>query len=220
MDQKRLIIACEVVLKELLPFLPPHVKYETLDAGLHVNTKKLHGALQDLIDKHTGANDFLVLGYGLCSRAVIGLKAKSSMLAIPRVDDCLGLFLGSMERYRRQIQQVPGTYFLSKGWIDAGITLVDEFRRLEERYDGRRVDFVKNQMLKHYTRLAFIDLGHPDSAKYRRIARDAADHLQLDYEVLKGTSKPAKKLIAGPLDEGLILVPAGKAVTLEDFGLV
>ena len=81
-----------------------------LRQGLHDTPDLLRRALQNTIDDIEAENEALpahlrfeviVLGYGLCSNGVIGLKPRSLPLVIPRCDDCISLFLGSAERYRK-----------------------------------------------------------------------------------------------------------------------
>jgi hypothetical protein len=61
--------------------------------------------------------------------AVVGLRAAMSTLIVPRTDDCIALLLGSQENYKKHLKQEPGTYFLSKGWIESGINIVEEHYR-------------------------------------------------------------------------------------------
>ncbi|MGZ9166626.1 MAG: DUF1638 domain-containing protein [Anaerolineales bacterium] len=90
--------------------------------------------MQEKIDQASQHADVLLLGYGLCSMAVVGLHATTSHLVIPRVDDCIAIFLGSCKAYKEQSQQEPGTYDLTKGWIEAGDTPFQENHRLVEKY--------------------------------------------------------------------------------------
>jgi len=85
-----------------------------LESGLHLNPDKLRGALQAMIDDITAHTEIIILGYGLCSMGVMGLKAAHSTLVIPRQDDCISIFLGSQRDYKKERGQEPGTYFLSK----------------------------------------------------------------------------------------------------------
>ena len=71
-------------------------------------------------DKIGDEVDVIILGYGLCSRGVVGLRTDKSTLVVPRVDDCIAIFLGSTAAYREQGMQEPGTYYLTKGWIEVG----------------------------------------------------------------------------------------------------
>ena len=118
----------------MLGLLPADVSHEVLDFGLHLRPEKLREALQARIDQASQDADVLLLGYGLCSMAVVGLQARSAHLVIPRVDDCIAIFLGSCAAYKLQARQEPGTYYLTKGWIEAGDTPFEEHKQLVEKY--------------------------------------------------------------------------------------
>src|SRR5512133_2017405 len=108
-DARRMVVACATVIEEMLPFLPADVPYETLDFGLHLRPASLRESLQEKIEQISPRTDVLLLGYGLCSMAVVGIKATTATLVIPRTDDCIGIFLGSCAAYREQFNQEPGT---------------------------------------------------------------------------------------------------------------
>ena len=211
------IIVCETIIKEMLPLLPPDMEYQTVESGLHLRPEKLRAALQTFIDESDAGA--IILGYGLCSMAVVGLKSGHSKLVVPRLDDCIALFLGSQKRYREQLSKEPGTYYLSKGWIDAGVNLIEEFKVMEERYGKKRADMVKKRMLQHYTRLAFIDMGYQDQEYYREFSRRAADELELFYEEIEGTQRLLKKMIHGPWDHDFVVARPGHTISLDDFGM-
>jgi len=208
------------VIGEMQQMLPSDTESIVLESGLHLHPDKLRGALQAMIDDITADTETIILGYGLCSMAVIGLKAAHSTLVIPRQDDCIAIFLGSRRAYKKELSQEPGTYFLSKGWIDAGITIVDELKRMEERYGRKRAERVMKRMLQHYRRLAFIDMGYQNQEKYRKFSKMAAKRLNLYYQEIKGTPEFLGKICNGPWDHEFVLAPPGHAVRHEDFGLV
>ena len=216
-DNSIKIIVCDTIIKEMLALLPPDVEYQTVESGLHLRPEKLRAALQTFIDESDART--IILGYGLCSMAVVGLKSDHSTLVVPRLDDCIALFLGSQKRYREQLSKEPGTYYLSKGWIDAGVNLIEEFKVMEERYGKKRADMVKKRMLQHYTRLAFIDMGYQDQEYYREFSRRAADELELFYEEINGTERLLKKMIHGPWDDDFVVAPPGHTISLDDFGM-
>src|SRR5690606_9792098 len=107
---------------------------ETLDFGLHLRPEHLKRTLQERINEASQHADVLLLGYGLCSMAVVGLHATTAHLVIPRTDDCIAIFLGSCKAYKEQSKKEPGTYYLTKGWIEVGDTPFDEHRFLIEKY--------------------------------------------------------------------------------------
>ena len=213
------IIACRTVIGEMQQMLPSDMESLVLESGLHLHPDKLRCGLQEMIDEITAHTETIILGYGLCSMAVMGLKAANSTLVIPRQDDCIGMFLGSRKAYTEELQKTPGTYFLSKGWIKAEITLVDELKRMEDRYGRHRADRVMKRMLQHYTRLAFIDMGTEDQAPYRRFARKAAEVLDLTYEEIRGTRNILEKIANGPWDDDFVVARPGHTICLQDFGM-
>ena len=188
-----------------------------MEPGLHLHADKLKVELQNIIDEITVDTATIILGYGLCSKAVIGLKAENSTLIIPRVDDCVSMFLGSQELYKDQLKKEPGTYFLSRGWIHAGITLIEELKRTESRLGKRAAEIVKKRMLREYKRLAYIDMGHDDQERYREFAQRAAEELGLYYEEINGTTELIKQMLKGPWDDKFIVAPPGHVISFNDF---
>ncbi len=213
------IIACEVVIDAMRAHLPDGVEIETLPMSLHVNPKGLRRHLQQSIDESDGIHDPIVLGFGLCSQATVGLRAAHSRLVIARTDDCIGMFLGSREAYRQQLNVEPGTYFLTRGWADANSgTPFSEFDRAQERWGVERAKRLIKSMLRHYRRLIYINTASEDGNSERHgYARDIADRFSLRYEEVQGKSALIKKLIHGPWDDQCVLVPPGQTVKLEDF---
>ena len=131
---RRRVIACATVIEEMLPHLPTDVPYEVLDFGLHLRPQDLKRALQDKIDEASRHADVIILGYGLCSMAVVGLRATTATLVVSRSDDWIAIFLGSCDAYKHQVSQEPGTYYLTKGWIEVGDSPFSEHKKLVEKY--------------------------------------------------------------------------------------
>jgi len=211
------IIACQVVIEELLPLLPEGVDYETLDLGLHVNPDKLRTTLQEKIDasgKETGA---ILLGYGLCSRAVVGLHSEKCSLVVPCVDDCIGIFLGSREAYLKQLKAEPGTYYLTKGWIEAGDNLFGDHNRMMERYGPEQAEALIKRMLQNYTRLVFINTGKYKVQHYREYSERTASRYGLRFQEILGATTLVEKMVNGPWDEDFVVVPPSQTISYEAF---
>ncbi|MDR3576963.1 MAG: DUF1638 domain-containing protein [Anaerolineaceae bacterium] len=216
-DLRRRVIACATVLEEMLPFLPGDVAHEVLDFGLHLRPGELKKALQEKINEASQSADVLLLGYGLCSMAVVNLHATTATLVIPRVDDCISIFLGSSSAYKRQAKQEPGTYYLTKGWIEVGDSPFQEYTRMLEKYGEEKSKRMVGLMLKNYTRLAFINTGQYEIERYQAYAKNTADQFNLRYEEIDGSPALIKKLVFGPWDEEFVVVPPGQTVSYEDF---
>ncbi len=217
-DSKRTkVLACATVIEEMLPFMPADMSYEILDFGLHLVPEKLRNRLQEAIDASCAQFDTILLGYGLCSMALVGIRANHCTLVTPRVDDCIAIFLGSRQSYLEQAKKAPGTYYLTKGWIEVADTPFDEYERMVAQYGEERADRLMKIMLKNYTRLVYIDTGHHDKQRYIDYARKTAEKFNLRFEELPGSNSLILKLLKGPWDEEFLVVPPGATITYLDF---
>lgn len=211
------IIACATVIEEMLPLLPPNIPYEVLDFGLHLRPDNLKEALQKAIDRTAEEADTVILGYGLCSMAVVGLTATDCTLIVPRVDDCIAIFLGSDSAYKEQARHEPGTYYLTKGWIEVSDTILDEYNRAVDQLGEAQAKRVMDIMFKHYKRLVYIDTGAKDQGRYQAYARRVADRFSLRYEEVVGSNALIKKMLFGPWDTDFVVASPGQTITYADF---
>jgi hypothetical protein len=211
------VIACATVLEEMLPLMSPDMGHERLEFGLHLHPEKLREALQQAVDVASVQADTIILGYGLCSMAVVGLTATNCTLVVPRVDDCIAIFLGSRGAYQEQSRKAPGTYYLTKGWIEVGDTPFSEYHRIVEQYDKKRADRMMELMLANYTRLAFIETGQRDQERYREYTRSTAKQYNLRYEKITGSNALVKKILFGPWDDDFVVKPPGETISFADF---
>ncbi len=117
------VIACGVLavdIREIVRQLGMEVTLEFLPGGLHASPLELKRRLQERIDA-VSAEDRggrIVVAYGICGMGTAGIYARSVPLVIPRVHDCIALFLGSDAAYRREFARFPGTYYISAGWVE------------------------------------------------------------------------------------------------------
>jgi hypothetical protein len=214
---KTKVLACATVIEEMLPLMPADLDHEVLDFGLHLVPENLKTSLQAAIDSSCEDYDTLILGYGLCSMAVVGLQSRDCTLVIPKVDDCIAIFLGSSQAYDEQARKEPGSYYLTKGWIEVSDTLLEEQQRIVEKYGEEKAAFIMGKMLKHYKRLVYIDTGTENQDKYRAYSKNAADQLALRFEEIKGSNELVKKMLSGPWDSEFVIAPPGHTITFMDF---
>lgn len=228
LNGKTKILACAVVIEELRAKLPAEIVCETLDFGLHRTPEKLRGSLQEAIDKSADF-DTIVLAYGLCGQAVLGLQSKSAKLVVPRADDCIAIFMGSREAYLKEQHENPGSLFLSKGWIEGRIDdsaeppKMPHYQLMVERYGEERAQrmqavYAGKYRLAHYKRMAFINTGNEtDLDNYRETAKKRAARLNLRYEEITGSTAFMEKIAGGAWDDEFVVVPPGRPISFKDF---
>lgn len=220
-----LVIACEILqaeLEELAGRPGCDARLRFCEQDLHRTPEALPAKVQEIIDgEATDEIARVVLGYGLCSNGIVGVTAPPQGLIVPRVHDCIALFLGSRNEYDRQFNACPGTYYLNQAWIELNRdplgTMQHEYA---PRMDAETAEWCMREEMKNQTRIALIDSGIlgdiPDSARKR--ARKNATFFGMDYEEIAGSESYLARLLAGPWDEGdFVHVAPGQAVRQKPF---
>jgi hypothetical protein len=234
------LVACHVLWRELCYFasLSENIfTFQILRQGLHNEPDKLRAEVQLAIDAaevavatedsrstavtHGGKPDAVLLGYALCSNGLMGIRAKSIPIVVPRAHDCITFLLGSKERYRQYFDNHPGTYWYSPGWIDT-VTMPSK-----ERFDSLRKKFVEKfgddnadylmememGWVKKYTQATYVDLGFGDASKNIEFTKKCAEYCKWRYDYLKGDPDLIKRLLSGEWNmEDFLVVQPGEEI--------
>jgi len=206
------IIACETIDDEIHKVNRRGYPCHFLEHGLHRTPDLLRARLQEAISQ-VKEGEVILLGYGLCSNGVVGLRSSDKWLIIPRVDDCISLLLGSRKTYLEHFQREPGTYYLTKGWIDHGKTPYQQYHEYLERYDRQTALWIAKELLKNYTRVALIDTGAYDLNGCRTYAQQFAAFFGLRLEEVPGTIQILHDLLKGRWGRDFLVVEPGTEVT-------
>jgi hypothetical protein len=149
--------------------------------------------------------------------AVVGLEARNCTLVVPKVDDCIAIFLGSDAAYREQSRREPGTYYLTKGWIEAGDDPFSEYDGLVEKYGEEKAQWLMSKMLNNYTRLALINTGQYEIDRYRAYTRRMAARFGLRYEEIGGSDVLVQNMLNGPWNGDFVVACPGETISYMDF---
>jgi len=220
------VIACQVFQHLLEERLPSDLirSITFLDYGLHSVPRKLTQKVQELIDSIEEPS-LVVLGYGLCGNGLNGIRAGRHTLLIPRADDCIAILLGSYQAYQQEFQSAPGTYYLSKGWLESGSNPLSEYQKYLERYGSEQADWIMDQQYQNYKRLVFVAHNPEDLEHYRPQAEEVARFCQrwgMRYEEILGSEDYVNRLIeaATALDqagEDFLVIPPGGELSQSQF---
>ena len=243
MERPRLtVIACSSLrpeLEMLAAEAETAVTFRYLEKGLHERSAgALRDALQSAIDGETDC-DAVVIGYGLCNRGIVGLKARTLPVVLPRAHDCIGMLLGSSRRYLAQLEVQPGTYFQSAGWLEHSPARGDVRQpnftfgpnsnvtreRLVERYGEEDADYLLEQFdgfTRHYERLAYIATDVAATARWEVAAKEIAGKRNWKFERLAGDLGWLRRLLNGEWNERefLTLRPGERVVSTFDELLI
>ena len=200
------IIGCMVMNREISHLTAQSgnvVRVWWLQQGLHDTPDVLREELQHKIDEIERENQMLpahlrmeavVLAYGLCSNGVIGLHSRSLPVIVPRCDDCISLFLGSAERYRKLFRELPGIYWYNNGWIEQAFTpsrenYARQRAQYAEEYGEENADYLMectNNWMGQYRHCGFITCPLGDRPDYESYARQAAKDFGWQFTRVEG----------------------------------
>jgi len=228
--KKPYVIACAVLaldIKYAAEKLGLEIGVKFLEGGLHdrpdLLRKKLQGAIDEL--SASGRCDRIVVGYGVCGRGTVDIQARNIPLAIPKVHDCIALFLGGDAAYRDEFKKYPGTYYISAGWYEEKTEPLSQ-RKLSAYYGDEKLNYGElvdkygekaaketfqflSTWQKNYQRAAFIETGAKLSPKYEEYAREMAAEYKWKYEKITGHRILIEKLLTAneTTDEILVVAP-------------
>lgn len=224
------VIACGVLaldIQEIVRRLGIEISFDFLPGGLHERPLELRRRVQQQIDAVSVNNraDRIVLGYGACGMGTVGIASRQIPLVLPRVNDCIALFLGSDAAYRREFGRYPGTYYISAGWVEEKAQPQSDgqgpircgpdcytLEQLTAKYGAENAEAIRHFLSswqRNYHRAAVIDTGVPGRDKYAAIARGMAERFGWKYEEIAGSHDLLAKLLTAhhSTDEVLVVPP-------------
>ncbi len=193
------IIYCETLKSEILTLagrVPEISHLESMPWGLHIEPDRLLAEVSRQIKRLQNQVEVIVLGYGRCQTMDrLGNDFKVPILR-PEAEDCIGVLLGQ-QRYEKELQRCPGTWFLSPGWTRMGTDFV--FHELQLNRIGRKeIDPLKfaRRMLEGFSRALYIDMQvEDDSEALQPKAQQIAKDLGLRLEETSGSYNLLEQVI-------------------------
>jgi len=237
------LIACSVFRQEiaLCASQSGHIIETTfLEKNAHEDSDRLRGLIQQQIDEadsHVPAFDAVVLAYGLCGNATVGLRAGLLPLVMPRAHDCCTLFLGSAQAFKTYFSHRPSAPFSAAGYMaaDGGCEFRDALYQTNEVDEDRFADYVvkygeenaiylreiltgsRNKSLGK--ELIFIEIPEFVELAYAEKCRKSAEKHGLNYIQVPGDLALLRNLVSGEWrpDRFLIVAPGKTVMGVYDW---
>lgn len=197
----------------------------TMEQGLHNDPPQLRAKLQEAVDEieQDASVAAIVLGYGLCSRGIEGVRTRRCRLVVPRAHDCITILLGSKERYARYVAEHPGTYWYSPGWnkhhTPPGPERHAKLRaKYVEQFGEDNADYLmesEQHWFSTYDRATYVHLTVGATDADKGYTRDCADWLKWRYDEQAGDPQLLIDLLAGRWDdERFVVLEPGQTVAV------
>ena len=207
---KTVILSCRTLEDEVLAALKESGKdYEVvwLESGLHNIPKRLTSRIQEELDRIEA--DRVLIAMGFCGNAMAGIHGDFEII-LPRVDDCISLLLGSVER-RMEISRELAAYFFTEGWVRGERNMIVEYEHTLSKYGPETTESVMEMMYSHYRTLAILDSGVGNTVSLLERTKEISEILHLEQKVVPGTLDYLTELFTGPWNsEKYIVVPVGQ----------
>jgi len=226
------LLACDVLTREVCYCIarsPHSIDPVFTEKGEHNDPPAMKARLQEIIDaaSETGQYDAVLLAYGLCGNATVGLTARQCPLVIPRAHDCTTLFLGSKEAFQEHFGQNPSQTWASVGYAERGDTVISDdstrkhlgleqsYEELVEMYGEENVAYMLDMLKTEHGSDDVVFIRVPEThneAAFARIRKQIEEEGKPLREIL-GNIRVINHLLSGEWPEADFLVaPPGHTV--------
>ena len=191
------------------------MELEVLHENNHDVPNLLRRNLQAALDKMVDT-DRVLLAFATCGGTMVGLQTGDFELIIPRLDDCLSLLMGSMER-RKEVLEGGFGLFVTKSWMEHENNTAVQLEYIRRKYPEHRAKKVIEVMYGKFDSLNVIDTGAYDVFSILPRTEVLAQQLGSKHRIVQGTTAYLETLLQGPYDPAyFIVIPPHTTITEMD----
>lgn len=210
------IVACSMLKNEILKVMETQdLCYPViwLEKGLHEFPKKLKKALEEKI-LELSDKKYILLLYGMCGYAVVGLKSDTSSIIVPKFDDCVRMLMCTEKGL--PIPTKADRFYFTKEWITDKFIL-NEFDEYCRTYGEEKGRMIAEMMIEHYSGIDFIETGTYDVSACIDEIKERAAGYGLNCGCVRGTVRVLEKMLTGDWDEEFVVNMPGRKIEMSDF---
>ncbi|MCL2046523.1 MAG: DUF1638 domain-containing protein [Oscillospiraceae bacterium] len=200
---------------------------------IHMDPKTLNETLMKTIENSLNASnrkyDALILGFGLCGNAAVGLSCSIPMI-IPRVHDCCTVHMGSKERFLEVFGNSFSARWCSTGYYERGRLnaigfsdleqlsnhkTTEEYRAYLETYDEETADYIWETLHPKMDEIesVYIEIDGFEYSNTKELYKADMEGADVKLKTVKGDITMLRDLINGNWNnERFLTVPPNKKI--------
>ena len=217
---ENIIIACDNLKDEIESILKEsNIDMDILyiTSQLHNTPNKLKEKLQEEIDKCSDYEN-IILMFGLCGNGTLGLISKNSNIIIPKVDDCISLYLGGI-RNRLNLYKSKATYFCTKRYIENEQSVYYEMKDIEKRYGQRKSKYIFEMMFGNYEYIRSIDTKTYKEEEIIDKVNEMCEAFDLEYEKIDSDLSIMKDILNNRENDNILKIQKNNSIEAKDFDI-
>ena len=181
----------------------------------HNTPEILKKKIQDLINENQD-KDEIILSYGLCGNAVVGLKSEHTKLILPKYDDCICQQLQTGSAHKNSKEK--GCMYLTREWTLDEEGIVQQCDMIYEQY-GEEAENIINTIYGGYHSVVVIDTGAYDVHKLDNYVDNVEKLTGMKLKYKKGSGKVLENILTGNYKENkdILLILPKQEITIWHF---
>ena len=192
------IISCAMLaheIKRIIVNRPEVTHLEIMNWKLHIEPELLGETLSQKIYALETQVDSVMLAYGRCQTMDKLPRDFKIPVFYPEAEDCIGVLLGQ-KRYQQELLAEAGTWFLTPGWTELGMSMIFHELQLEGMAEkGFDPLEIAHRMLQEYTRALYIRMPGCDQVRLRHRAQAIAHEFSFRLEECRGSETRLQKTL-------------------------
>lgn len=220
---KKAIIGCGLIKKDIVGLMDK-IDYEYkefwMDPNYHNFPEKLKEAIIREIEAIDETNekvptyDEIILTFGLCGQALLGISSRTAIVTFIKGDDCIFADLHSRDDYK---ELRSSCIFSSNGWLSSRGNILDEYNAMSEKYGEKRAKRMYIALYKNYKHICYMKLENDIIEEDKEKLKDMEQVTGLDTIVRDGSLDLYEDLLYGRRNEFIKTIRPGEKTTLKDF---
>jgi hypothetical protein len=214
-NSKTAVVACRVLEDEIRSAMEITKRdYPVLypPKNLHDWPDRLRVEIQSVLDNIENYERVL-LCFAFCGNTILGLHSGNFEIIVPRIDDCVSMLFGSIEKRAKEMGKTESVFF-TRGMLECEGGFIHQFEYMKKKRGEKYAWNAINLMYKYEEQITVLDDGSYDIEQVVARVKSIATRLNKKNCVKQVSIEKIIELLTGPWNaENYLIVPPNQTIT-------